>query len=115
QLRSAIADQVRKYLPLLLPGQVWARRWRRQVELGSIARVLRQALLPVRRYAAARARIAPKRFPVKRLVCLWVPASRPQSLSALLVVDDDRPDQHVMQEPATIVEKCDQQDKRRKE
>jgi len=44
-----------------------------------------------------------------------VPASRPQSLSTPLVVDYDGADQHIVEEPAAIIEKCGQEDKRRQE
>src|SRR5262249_45954500 len=48
QFRGALADQVGKHFSLLLPRQVWARRRGSEIELRSIAGVLRQTWLPMR-------------------------------------------------------------------
>src|SRR6185437_6405334 len=40
EFRRALADQMGKHLPFLVPGKIGARRRRRQIELRGIARVL---------------------------------------------------------------------------
>src|SRR3954447_15496642 len=114
QLRGALAHKMRKHLALLLSWQVGARRRCGEVELWSVAGVLRQSSLAAwETRTCAGPKLLHRCFVVKPAAWSRVPPAGPLCGSALPVIDHDCADKHIVQQTPPLVEKRNQKNERR--